>query len=181
MPEMTQDERKLNIELNRLVKQANRRLLAIEKETHVKEGFASKQLYDYLSASPIGAITKGKRISLKSDYTLMQKQAIIKAINKFIDSTSTISKIKAYQIKYSNIAGKKLSYKLADTYYKVTHNFDWLWETGIVESDFWKIYSTKVATMDKESWTELVGGHMTRAIDRTIKRNLEILYDYLKG
>lgn len=178
----TSEERILNNELKKLIRRANKRLLAIEKETGIKESFATKQLYDYLSANTINAITKGGRVSIKNDYTLMQEKAIIKAINDFMNSSySSIKGIKAYKQKYSNIANKKLTYKMADTYYKVTHSLDWLWDSGITPSDFWKVLAPKVVSMDKESWTDLVKDYMTTTIDRTIRRNLEILYDYLKN
>ena len=129
MPNETSEENVLNQELIKLVKRANQRLRRIEKLTGIKESYATKQLYDYLSSAPIQAITKGKRISLRSNFTLMQQKAIIKAVNEFLkSSTSSVRGIKSYIKKLSFETGKKISSKMADTIYKVTHNFDWLWD-----------------------------------------------------
>lgn len=182
MPIETADERKLTNELKLLVKQANQRILRLEKETGIRESFASKQLLDYLSSSPINAVTKGGRISFKKDYTSMQKTAIIKAIKDFKNKEeSTLKGIKAYVKKYSNIAGKKISYKMASTYYQVVHDLSWLYDANMTESVFWRDFAPLVKSTPKDDWVELVGAYKEEIPDRTIKRNLEILYDYLKN
>lgn len=102
---MSSEERILFNELKKLVKQANQRILTLEKETGIKESFASKQLIDYLSSTPIDNITKTGRISLKQDTTLMQKKATIKALKEFLEkSESKVKGIKSYVQKYSKIA-----------------------------------------------------------------------------
>ena len=67
----TSEERILTNELRLLIKQANQRILRIERETGIKEGFATKQLLDYLSAQPINGVTAGGRIRFKKDYTFI--------------------------------------------------------------------------------------------------------------
>lgn len=182
MQDETYDERLLDNELKKLIKRANQRLLSIEKITGTSGSFASKQLYDYLSAKPINAITGSNRISLKKDYTLMQKKAILKATNEFLNkSVSTTRGLRSYISKYSNIAGKKLSPKMASTYYQVTHDLSWLYDSSMTESIFWRDFAPLVKTNSKESWIELVGEYKSQIPDRTIKRNLGILYDYVKN
>lgn len=103
--DMTQEERLLFNEMKKLVKLANQRILSLEKTTGIKESFASKQLIDYLSSTPISSITKSGRVALKQDSTLMQKKATIKAIKEFIDKKeSKVKGIKTYVQKYSQIA-----------------------------------------------------------------------------
>ena len=178
----TAEERELTNELRLLIKQANQRLLRIERLTGVKEGFASKQLLDYLSSTPIDAITKSRRISFKKDYTIMQQKAIIKAIKDFKQKEeSTLKGIKSYVQKYSNIAGKKISYKMASTYYQVVHDLSWLYDGNMTESVFWRDFAPLVKSEPKDEWVELVGAYKEQIPDRLIKRNLEMLYDYLKN
>lgn len=178
----TIEEKKLNRELYLLIKQANQRILTIERETELKESFATKQLYDYLSSEPIKAITKSGRISLKDSYTATQKIAIIKAIQDFKKSSeSSIKGIKKYKKYYSNVAGKPLSYKMSNTYYQVTHNLsDWLYDGNITDSDFWSAFSPAVKTMSKEDWVEALIAHKSDIKDENLRRNLEIMYDYIK-
>lgn len=170
-----------NYELFKLIKQANQRILRIERETGLKESFATKQLIDYLSSKPINAITKSGRISQKQDYTSMQQKAIEQAIKKFKKSeVSTIKDIKKYVNKYSDIAGKKITYKMASTYYQVTSDLSWLYDSSLTESIFWRDFAPLVKTIKKEEWVELVGLYKSQIPDRTIKENLEMLYDYIK-
>lgn len=179
---MSSEERELYNELKKLVNQANARIRNIEKETGIKEGFATKQLIDYLSSKPISAVTKSSRISLRKNYTLMQQQAIIKAIKEFKSSeVSTISGIKEYVKIYSKIANKKLSYKMADTWYKVTTNLKWLFDESLTESIFYRNYYPLVRTMVKEDWIDAVIAHKKDISDRNLRRNLDILYDYIRN
>ena len=180
MASETQDERKLDRELNKMIKVANQRMLAMEKETGIKHSFASKQLYDYLSSKPINAITKSGRISARGDYTLMQKKAIVKATTQFLENDlSKIRGMKNYVAKYSQIAGKKISPKMASTYYSVTHDLDWLYD--IVGSEFWKDFAPLVKTQGKAEWVETLGEYIENTVDRSLKSKLEMLYDYLKN
>lgn len=183
MPIETAEERKLTNELRLLIKLANQRMLRLERETGLKESFASKQLIDYLSSKPINAITKSGRISFKKDYTLMQKTAIIKAIKDFKQKEeSSVKGIKSFVNKYSNIAGKKISYKMASSYYYVTHNLSsWLYDSSLTESIFWRDFAPLVKGTPKDEWVDLVGAYKEELPDRTIRRNLEMLYDYLKN
>ena len=177
----TAEERELTNELKLLIKQANQRLLRIERLTGVKEGYASKQLLDYLSASPLNAVTKGGRISFKEDYTFMQKYAIKKAIEDFKkQDTSGLRGVKKFREYASNVLGKKVSYKQADVFYKATQQRGWLWDNGIDPSEYKRIFEPKVQTMDKESWIDMMAGHMADIPDRQTVTNLEMLYDYLK-
>ena len=183
MPNLeTADEKILMNELRLLIKQANQRILRLERLTGIKEGFASKQLLDYLSSTPIDAITKSGRISFKKDYTVMQQKAIIKAIKDFKQKEeSTLKGIKSYVQKYSNIAGKKISYEMASTYYQVVHDLSWLYDGNMTESVFWRDFAPLVKSEPKDEWVELVGVYKEQIPDRLIKRNLEMLYDYLKN
>lgn len=181
MPIETSEERLLTNELRLLIKQANQRLLRIERLTGIKEGYSSKQLLDYLSASPLNAVTKGGRISFKEDYTFMQKYAIKKAIEDFKkQDTSGIKGVKKYREYASNVLGKRVSYKQADVFYKATQQLGWLWDNGIDPSEYKRIFAPKVKTMDKESWIDMMAGHMRDIPDRQTVTNLEMLYDYLK-
>lgn len=154
----------------------------LKKKLGIKEGFSVKQLIDFLSAKPINAVTSGGRISIKKDYTLMQQQAIIKAIKEFKRSeTGSLKKIKEYRQKISVIAGKKLTYKMANTWYQVTNDLSWLFDENLTESIFYRTYYPLVKTMSKENWIDSVIVHKKDISDRNLRRNLEKLYDYIKN
>lgn len=180
--EMTQEEKILFNELRLLVKRANQRILRMERKTGIKESFGTKQLYDYLSSKPLDAISEKGRVKLNQSFTLQQLKAIKTATENFLNKNiSGIRDIKKYIEKYSNLAGKKLSYKMANAYYQVTHDLSWLYDSSLTESVFWRDFAPLVKTRSKDNWVELVSEYKSAVVDRTIKKNLEILYDYLKA
>ena len=180
--EMSKEEYELYLELQKMVKTANQRIIALERTTGIKESFSIKQLIDYLSSKPLMAVTEGGRISLKKTYTLMQLKAIKKATEEFLSKDeSKVRGIKEYVKEYSKIAGKKLSFKMANTWYQVTHDLEWLYDENLTPSIFWKNFAPQVNNKSKETWVGLVIDYKAKSPDRTIKRNLEMLYDYLKN
>lgn len=180
--EMTPEERAIYQELRLLIKRANQRILTIERLTGKKETFAVKQLIDYLSSSTINGVTAKGRIAYRRDTTLMQKQAIKKAVEEFLSkSESTVRGIKKYTAKVSKLSGKKLSYKMASTYYQVTEDLTWLYDGNLTPSIFWRDFAPETNNRSKESWVELVIDYKTNVTDRTLQRNLEYLYKYIKG
>lgn len=182
MNNISQEEKILNEELKKLISNANSRIKRIEKETKIKEGFGTKQLLDYLSSQPINAVTKSGYISMKRDYTLMQKKAIIKAIKDLKESgTGTVREIKKYVQKYSQIVGKKLTYKQANVVYQVLSNLSWLFDENLTPSIFYRTYYPMVKTMEREDWIESIIAHKQNISDRNLRRNIEILYNDIKN
>ena len=182
MNNISQEEKILNEELKKLISNANSRIKRIEKETKIKEGFGTKQLLDYLSSQPINAVTKSGYISMKRDYTLMQKKAIIKAIKDFKESgTGTVREIKKYVQKYSQIVGKKLTYKQANVVHQVLSNLNWLFDENLTPSIFYRTYYPMVKTMEREDWIDSIIAHKKDISDRNLRRNLEILYNDIKN
>ena len=182
MNNISQEEKILNEELKKLISNANSRIKRIEKETKIKEGFGTKQLLDYLSSQPINAVTKSGYISMKRDYTLMQKKAIIKAIKDFKESgAGTVKEIKKYVQKYSQIVGKKLTYKQANVVHQVLSNLSWLFDENLTPSIFYRTYYPMVKTMEREDWIESIIVHKQNISDRNLRRNLEILYNDIKN
>lgn len=171
-----------NSELLKLIKQANQRIVRLERETGLKASFGTKQLYDYLDVPYIDAITKQGRIKRTKEYTTMQEKAIKKAIENFINEGSSIKEIKKFKQKYSAIAGKELNYKQADTYYRVIHTFEqWLYDENITRSEFWNYWVPQAKVMDKKSWAEALIEHKSAIVDRKMREDIEVLYDYVKG
>ena len=180
--EMSTEEKALYQELRLMIKRANQRILSLERLTGKKETFAVKQLIDYLSSSTINGVTAKGRIAYRRDTTLMQKQAIKKAVEEFLSkSESTVRGIKRYTAKVSKLSGKKLSYKMASTYYQVTEDFTWLYDGNLTPSIFWRDFAPEVNNRSEQSWIELVAEYKSNVVDTTIKRNLEYLYKYIKG
>lgn len=178
----TAEEKELDNDLKLLIKRANQRILRLERLTGIKESFSTKQLIDYLSSSPINAVTSKGRISSRKNITLMQKQAIKKAVEEFLSSKESTKKgIEKYIEKVSKLAGKKLNYRMASTYYQVTNDLSWLYDTNLTPSIFWRDFAPEVNNRSKESWVELVIDYKTNVTDRSLQRNLEYLYNYIKG
>lgn len=178
----TAEEKELDNDLRLLIKRANQRILRLERLTGIKESFSVKQLIDYLSSNPINAITAKGRITYRSDSTLMQKQAIKKAVEEFLSSKESTKKgIEKYIEKVNKISGKKLNYRMTNTYYQVTKDLSWLYDENLTQSIFWRDFAPQVYNDSKENWVELVIAYKSKVTDRTLRRNLEYLYDYIKG
>lgn len=180
--EKTAEENKLDNELRLLIKRANQRILRLERLTGIKESFSVKQLIDYLSSTPINAITSKGRISSRKNITLMQKQAIKKAVEEFLSSKeSTKRGVEKYIEKVNKIADKKLDYKKASTYYQVTKDLSWLYDENITPSIFWRDFAPQVNNRSSKEWSELVFEYKSNVTDINLKQNLEQLYYYVKG
>lgn len=178
----TAEEKKLDNELRLLIKRANQRILRLERLTGIKESFSTKQLIDYLSSSPINAVTSKGRIASKQNITLMQKQAIKKAVEQFLSSKESTKKgIEKYIEKVNKISGKKLDYKKASTYYQVTQDLSWLYDENITSSIFWRDFAPQVNNRSSQEWAELVLEYKSNVTDINLKQNLEQLYYYVKG
>ena len=98
--EQSAEEKKLYNDLRKLAKQANQRLLRLERLTEKQETFASKELYDYLSVSNIQAISKTGRIRVSKKFNVMQLSAIIKVTQRFIDDVSSVADVKKITKEY---------------------------------------------------------------------------------
>ena len=180
--EMSPEERSLYEELRLIIKRANQRILTLERVTGKKETFAVKQLIDYLSSSTINGVTAKGRIAYRRDTTLMQKQAIKKAVEEFLSkSESTVRGIKKYTAKVSKLSGKKLDYKKASTYYQVTQDLSWLYDENITPSIFWRDFAPQVNNRSSKEWAELVLEYKSNVTDINLKQSLEQLYYYVKG
>ena len=90
---MSKDEQQLYSELQKLVKKANQRLLRIERLTGEKGLFASKQLYDYLTAKELDAVSESGRIKLSKSYNIGKMQKIKKAAEQFLDKEESFHRL----------------------------------------------------------------------------------------
>lgn len=179
--EMSKEEQILFNELQKLVKKANQRLLRLERLTGEKGTFASKQLYDYLGINELKAITKTNRIRLSKTYNIGQLMAIQKATENFLqEKTSRVSEVKKLTTRYSELAGKELSFKQADTLYKSGKHYSWIYEY-IPKSEFWDYWVplAKRENWDVETFSEQIRLRMNAELDEELKRDLESLYYYI--
>lgn len=173
------DELKLFNELQKLAKTANQRILRIERYTGKEEQFAIKQLYDYLSASPIKGLTKGGRIKVSKNYTLNQMRGIIKATEKFLsEKTSKISGIKAFKKEQEKDAGFEIDLEKLDALYQTSKNYTWIYDY-MTPSEFWSFVKlAKENDWNKNTWVDQLSNYILAEIDEDIKSKLEDLYDY---
>ena len=179
--ELSKDEQKLYLELNKLIKKANQRILRIERLTGVKGGFATKQLYDYLSVSNLQSITKTGRIKSSKNYSISQMLAIKKATTNFLESgLSTVKEIKRKKKEYELKIEKPLSFKNVSVLYISGKNYTWIYEY-IPKSEFWSIVQVaKNANWTKDQFIEeiiYIAGF--KNIDEELKVDLESLAIYV--
>lgn len=178
---MTKEQNQLYTELEKLVKQANKRLAMLENLTGKQGSFASKELYDHLDSSNIQAIKKGL-IKLDKTYKPMQLRAIKKATEEFLEEkTSTYQGIKETLQKYEKFTGKEFTYKFADIAFRSGRNYTWIYDEGITPSEFWGVW-VKTCRQEKwnvETWTEQLAFRINREVDEELKKDLESLYLYI--
>lgn len=178
----TSTETSLYNELKRLAKRANQRILRLERLTGITGAFATKQLYDYLESDVLNALTSKGRVAVRRDFDETQMKAIIKAVNIFLESDSTVKKVKQIKKEYSKQAGKELDFEMANTYYQASKSYDWIYKY-IAPSDFWEMARECV----KEGWSEEtfidnISVYITdRSVDEILKVDLRKLYNYIQG
>lgn len=180
---MTKEEQKMYNELIKLINKANSRLARLEKITGLKESFSSKELADYLSTSGLDALTKTGRVSKRKDYTIMQMQAIEKLLNKFIDEgISSAKDVKEYTTKVSKMLGQKVSIKQADVFYRMTHDYKWIYNY-FADSEFWQDMAPLAKTQDVETWQQTLETHAHGDIIKEPNLRLKViyLYHYVRG
>ena len=184
---MTPYEASLFSELKKLSKQANQRILRIEKLTKVKDGFAVKQLKDYLESENLKTWTKKGRIGASKTYTKEQMQYTIKAIKQFLkNKKSTLRGIKQYKVQQEKVLGKTLSYKQINILLQSELSYSWIYDYfGTSErsggSYFWD-WAREMKNEDFDSWCDKIMVYITdKSLDDTLKKQLKALYYYAKG
>ena len=180
--EMSKDEQQLYSELQKIVKQANQRLLRLERVTGEKGLFASKQLYDYLATKEINGVTASGRVRLSKSYNITQLLAVKKATEQFLDKEeSTVKGIKKLKVKYEEEAEKELDFKQLNTLYRSSKNYTWIYEF-IPKSEFWGnwVKTANRENWDKETFTEQIALRINKEVDVELKIDLEALYYYVK-
>lgn len=180
---MTKEEQKMYNELLKLINQANSRLARLEKITGLKESFSSKELADYLSVTGLNALTESGRVSKRKDYTIMQMQAIEKLINNFLaDGISSAKDVKEYTIKVSKMLGQKVTIKQADVFYRMTHDYKWIYEY-YEQSEFWQDIAPLSKTQDVDTWQKTLESHAHGDIikEPNLRYKVIALYHYVRG
>lgn len=124
-------------ELKRLSKKSNERIRQIEKR-YGKNSWAVNNLRNRLDSDKINAWTKSGRVSIKSNYTIPQMRAVIKANEQFLKSqTSSLVGIRNVKKKVTKAIQDSLSDenvtisdKEAENLYKILEDKD---SRGIVD------------------------------------------------
>ena len=177
---MSEDNKLFN-ELKKLSKQANQRIVRLEKLTGQKESFATKQLIDYLSSEPVSGITKQGRIRASKSMSDTQMINTIKATKQFLESSSSTEKgVKQILKEYETKAEKPISFKQANILYQSGKSYEWIYE-DIPKSDFWSfVQKANESNWSKETFIEQIQNYMSREIDTQVLLDLEALYYYVK-
>lgn len=181
--EMTPYEASLFAEMKKLSKRANQRIVRLERETGLKESFATKQLADYLSTDVVNGWTKKGRVTASKSLSAQQMKSVIKATKQFLQQeTSRVAGVKSFQKSLSSKAGKKVSYKQASALYQAQKNYNWIYQY-MTPSEFWDFARECV----KEGWSEetfidKIMVYITdRTLDEVLRIDLQNLYDYIQG
>lgn len=181
--EMSKEEQILYNQLQKLAKQANQRLVRLEKLTGEKGTFASKQLYDYLGINELDAITPASRIRVSKKYNIAQLKAIKKATEQFLkQEESKVSGVKKLKKEYEEKAEVPLSYSQVNVLYRSGKSYTWIYEY-IPKSEFWGVWvpTARKENWDKETFSEQIALRIGMEIDEELKADLEALYIYVMG
>lgn len=176
--ELSSDKQQLFNELKKLSKQANQRILRLERLTGAKETFASKKLFDYLSAEKLQAISKKGRVKI-SGFDMEQMDAIKTALEDFLSSGySTIGEIKKYKTKVEKAIGTSLSYKDLSEVYKARDL--WKWTDDQFGSAFWVDFAPQIMYQNKNEWIKFVEVYVQDGNDKESKEQLTKIYNYIR-
>lgn len=176
--ELSSDKQQLFNELKKLSKQANQRILRLERLTGAKETFASKKLFDYLSAEKLQAISKKGRVKI-SGFDMEQMVAIKTALEDFLSSGySTIGEIKKYKTKVEKAIGISLSFKDLSEVYKARDL--WKWTDDQFGSAFWVDFAPQIMYQNKNEWIKFVEVYVQDGNDKESKEQLTKIYNYIR-
>lgn len=176
--ELSSDEQQLFNELKKLSKQANQRILRLERLTGAKETFASKKLFDYLSAEKLQAISKKGRVKI-SGFDMEQMDAIKTALEDFLSGGySTIGEIKKYKTKVEKAIGTSLSYKDLSEVYKARDL--WKWTDDQFGSAFWVDFAPQIMYQNRNEWIKFVEVYVQEGNDKEVKEQLTKIYNYIR-
>ena len=168
-------------ELIKLVRTANMRLSRLERLTELKTSFAGRELKDYLDTGKINAWSDIGRIRLLPNMSESQKIAIEKATKDFLkDELSTVTGVKKQVAKYSKEAGKEISFRYSAIMYSSYKNWKYYQRKYDLDSQFWNDIAPEVDGHTKEEFIDIVSRYINVEIDKSVKRDLEELYKYLK-
>lgn len=175
------EDEQLQRELEKVVKRANQRILALERLTKQKGTFATKQLYDYLDNSKIKGITKSGRISSAARLTTQQKVAILKASKDFLESDSTVKQVRNFKQKaMKELNRTDISFKYLNTLYNTGRNWKYYQEKYELPSNFWQ-EAESIANLEKDQAIDRIAEYINTEVDRKVEQDLTALYLYIKG
>lgn len=176
---MTENEKLFN-ELKKLSKRANQRIVRLERLTGIKEGFATKQLADYLSSEQVQGWTKKGRVRVSKSMTDTQMIAAIKATKNFLEdvSNSTQKGLKKQKKEIEGSIGKPVSYSQMNTLYTASQLYKWA--NDEFGSRFWQDFAPLVFSQTKNEWVEYCATYIDKINDTIVLNKLKVLYDYLK-
>lgn len=185
--EMTPYEASLFVEMKRLSKRANQRIVRLERETGLQESFATKQLADYLSTDKLNAWTEKGRVTAKTSLSAKQMKDVIKATKKFLNQeTSRVAGVKAYQKRYEEKTGLKITKERLNALFQAERNYTWIYEYfGASEKTaggiFWD-WEREHKNDDFETWLDNIRVYLyERTLDEKLYNDLLALYEYAKG
>lgn len=180
---MTPEQASLFNQMKKLSKQANQRIVRLERFADIKEPFAVKQLGDYLSAETLNVWTKKGRVSSKKGLTVLQMKSINKAIERFIEDVSTVKKAKSYVKKLSEEIGVEIPVKHASAEYQLAKEYKWIYNYT-TESEFWDFARECVKYMyDFDEFFDMLNANFIHSnkIDEELNIKIQYLYQYIQG
>lgn len=153
----------------------------------LQNGFATKQLADYLSTDKLNAWTEKGRVTAKKSLSAKQMKDVIKATKKFLNQeTSRVAGVKAYQKRYEEKTGLKLTKERLNALFQSERNYTWIYEYfGASEKSaggiFWD-WEREHKNDDFETWLDNIRVYLyERTLDEKLYNDLLALYEYAKG
>ena len=177
---MTEEEKTLK-ELKELVKEANKRINALERLTGIRTSFATKQLFAYIENNKVqGVGTKIRKVRSDEYLTTNQQRYIIKALKDFLaDEMSTIQGAKAYTKKMSEVIGKKISFRTATIIYNAFKGWRYYENKYDLASDFWQDVAPFALTLNEQDWCEMFYQYINKEVDEEVKKDAMVIYRQL--
>lgn len=189
--EMSKEEKEMYNELKKLANTANARLRKLEQYMGRSDSWSAKNLRDKLSSEPVQAWTKGNRVSVSKNMTLLQMEATIQATKKFLNSkTSTIRGINEVRentienFRQSLGIDRKLSREEGEFYYRLFEDTDYSFFVPkyFTASEFDAlIQEAKEENYSVDEFVDLISAHLSGLDSELRERAIAFYNKYIKS
>lgn len=184
--ELNEEQTKLYNELKKLSKQANQRIVRLER-TFGKDTWATKKLKSKLETEPLQAWTSTGRVRVNKSMTITQMKATIKATKKFLQSETSrvkgVKEVRKRQIEtiqktFKDFEVKNFTYEDAENFYDIFESDDnWVYEY-FSPSEFQAIVIDAIDNRDTQNqWISRLENYINISNDLDMVEKAIVLYE----